>query len=87
MNRARLVKLAQRYGPLDPLFDEDDLHQEALLAILIGLRNYRASATVRMTCSAYLRWSLRTMLSRTKLVHTELERLREAMPEEARLCP
>ncbi|MGD0235950.1 MAG: ParB/RepB/Spo0J family partition protein [Syntrophorhabdales bacterium] len=86
VDRPRLVKLAQRYGPLDPLFDEDDLHQEALLAILIGLRNYRASATVRMTCSAYLRWSLRTMFTR-KLVHTELERLREAVPEEARLCP
>ena len=86
VDRKRLMKLAQRYGPLNPLFDEDDLYQEALVAILIGLRNYRASATVRMTCSAYLRWSLRKVFMR-QAAHAELKRLREAVPGEAGLCP
>jgi len=79
VDRARLAKLAQRYGPLNPLFDEDDLYQEALLAILMALRTYRASATVRMTCSTYLRWSLRKVLMR-QAAHAEVERLREAVP-------
>ena len=76
VDRARLMKLAQTYSPLNPVFDEDDLYPEAFGAIFIALKRYRAAATMPMTCSAYLRWSLQNVFTR-KFFDAAFKRLHE----------
>ena len=56
--RPRIIKIARKYRSLSPIFGEEDLRQEALIAILQALQKYRHSPDVRMKFSTYLEWSI-----------------------------
>ncbi len=62
--RPRIVKIARKYRSLSPIFGEDDLQQEALIAILQALQKYRHSSDIRMKFSTYLEWSIRNIFQR-----------------------
>lgn len=62
--RPRIVKIARKYRSLSPIFGEDDLQQEALIAILQALRNYRHDQDIQMKFSTYLEWSIRNIFQR-----------------------
>ncbi len=62
--RPRIIKIARKYRSLSPIFGEDDLQQEALIAILQALRKYRHSSDIRMKFSTYLEWSIRNIFQR-----------------------
>jgi RNA polymerase sigma factor (sigma-70 family) len=62
--RPRIVKIARKYRSLSPIFGEEDLQQEALIAILQALRKYRHSPDIRMKFSTYLEWSIRNIFQR-----------------------
>jgi RNA polymerase sigma factor (sigma-70 family) len=62
--RPRIIKIARKYRSLSPIFGEEDLHQEALIAILQALRKYRHSPDIRMKFSTYLEWSIRNIFQR-----------------------
>ncbi len=62
--RPRIVKIARKYRSLSPIFGEEDLQQEALIAILQALRKYRHSPDIRMKFSTYLEWSVRNIFQR-----------------------
>ncbi len=62
--RPRIIKIARKYSSLSPIFGEDDLRQEALIAILQALRKYRHSPDIRMKFSTYLEWSIRNIFQR-----------------------
>lgn len=60
----RIIKIARKYRSLSPIFGEDDLRQEALIAILQALRTYKHSPDIRMKFSTYLEWSIRNVFQR-----------------------
>ncbi|OPY70732.1 MAG: Sigma-70 region 2 [Syntrophorhabdaceae bacterium PtaU1.Bin034] len=62
--RPRIIKIARKYRSLSPIFGEDDLQQEALIAILQALRKYRHNPDIRMKFSTYLEWSIRNIFQR-----------------------
>jgi RNA polymerase sigma factor (sigma-70 family) len=62
--RPRIIKIARKYRSLSPIFGEDDLQQEALIAILQALRNYRHDQDIQMKFSTYLEWSIRNIFQR-----------------------
>jgi RNA polymerase sigma factor (sigma-70 family) len=62
--RPRVIKIARKYRSLSPIFGEDDLQQEALIAILQALRKYKHSPDIRMKFSTYLEWSIRNIFQR-----------------------
>ncbi len=62
--RPRIIKIARKYRSLSPIFGEEDLHQEALKAILQALRKYKHSPDIRMKFSTYLEWSIRNTFQR-----------------------
>jgi RNA polymerase sigma factor (sigma-70 family) len=62
--RPRIIKIARKYRSLSPIFGEEDLRQEALIAILQALQKYRHSPDVRMKFSTYLEWSIRNIFQR-----------------------
>ena len=62
--KPRIVKIARKYRSLSPIFGEDDLQQEALIAILQALQKYRHSSDIRMKFSTYLEWSIRNVFQR-----------------------
>lgn len=62
--RPRIIKIARKYRSLSPIFGEEDLQQEALIAILQALQKYRHSPDVRMKFSTYLEWSIRNIFQR-----------------------
>jgi len=62
--KARIVKIARKYRSLSPIFGEEDLQQEALVAILQALRKYKHSPDIRMKFSTYLEWSIRNIFQR-----------------------
>jgi RNA polymerase sigma factor (sigma-70 family) len=62
--KARIVKIARKYRSLSPIFGEEDLQQEALIAILQALRKYKHSPDIRMKFSTYLEWSIRNIFQR-----------------------
>ncbi len=62
--KARIVKIARKYRSLNPIFGEEDLQQEALIAILQALRKYRHSPDIQMKFSTYLEWSIRNIFQR-----------------------
>ncbi len=62
--RPRIIKIARKYRSLSPIFGEDDLQQEALIAILQALLKYRHSPDVKMKFSTYLEWSIRNIFQR-----------------------
>ncbi|OPY03282.1 MAG: Sigma-70 region 2 [Syntrophorhabdus sp. PtaB.Bin184] len=62
--RPRIIKIARKYRSLSPVFGEDDLQQEALIAVLQALRKYRHSPDIKMKFSTYLEWSIRNIFQR-----------------------
>jgi RNA polymerase sigma factor (sigma-70 family) len=62
--RPRIIKIARKYRSLSPIFGEEDLQQEALIAILQALRKYKHSPDIRMKFSTYLEWSIRNIFQR-----------------------
>jgi RNA polymerase sigma factor (sigma-70 family) len=62
--RPRIIKIARKYRSLSPIFGEDDLQQEALIAILQALKKYKHSPDIRMKFSTYLEWSIRNIFQR-----------------------
>jgi RNA polymerase sigma factor (sigma-70 family) len=62
--RPRIIKIARKYRSLSPIFGEEDLHQEALKAILQALRKYKHSPDIKMKFSTYLEWSIRNTFQR-----------------------
>ena len=62
--RPRIIKIARKYRSLSPIFGEEDLQQEALIAILQALRKYRHSPDILMKFSTYLEWSIRNIFQR-----------------------
>jgi RNA polymerase sigma factor (sigma-70 family) len=62
--KPRIIKIARKYSSLSPIFGEDDLRQEALIAILQALRTYKHSPEIRMKFSTYLEWSIRNVFQR-----------------------
>ncbi len=62
--KARIIKIARKYRSLSPIFGEEDLQQEALVAILQALRKYKHSPDIRMKFSTYLEWSIRNIFQR-----------------------
>ncbi len=62
--RPRIIKIARKYRSLSPIFGEEDLHQEALKAILQALRKYKHSPDIKMKFSTYLEWSVRNTFQR-----------------------
>ena len=62
--KARIIKIARKYRSLSPIFGEEDLHQEALKAILQALRKYKHSPDIKMKFSTYLEWSIRNTFQR-----------------------
>ena len=57
-------KIARKYRSLSPIFGEEDLQQEALIAIPHALRKYRHGPDIRMKFSTYLEWSIRNIFQR-----------------------
>ena len=62
--RPRIIKIARKYRSLSPIFGEEDLQQEALIAILQALRKYKHSPDILMKFSTYLEWSIRNIFQR-----------------------
>ncbi len=62
--RPRIIKIARKYRSLSPIFGEEDLHQEALKAILQALRKYKHSPDIKMKFSTYPEWSIRNTFQR-----------------------
>jgi RNA polymerase sigma factor (sigma-70 family) len=62
--KTRIVKIAKKYRSLSPIFGEEDLQQEALIAILQALRKYKHGPDIRMKFSTYLEWSIRNIFQR-----------------------
>ncbi len=62
--KARIVKIAKKYRSLSPIFGEEDLQQEALIAILQALRKYKHGPDIQMKFSTYLEWSIRNIFQR-----------------------
>jgi len=62
--KRRIAKIAKKYASLSPIFGEEDLQQEALIAILQALRKYRHSPDIQMKFSTYLEWSIRNIFQR-----------------------
>ena len=51
------MRVARRYRLLSPVFDEEDLGQEALWAIIQAMKKYRCKPDGMMRFSTYLEWA------------------------------
>jgi len=62
--KPRILSIAKNYRNLSPVFDDDDLLQTGLLAILQALVKYDHAEHIAMKFSTYLEWSIRNVFQR-----------------------
>ena len=60
----KLMRVARRYRLLSPVFDEEDLSQEALWGIIQALKKYRCKPDGMMRFSTYLEWAASNIYQR-----------------------
>ena len=62
--RPRILRIVKRYCLLSPIFDEEDLRQEAMEAIDQSLRTYKHDPDIKMKFSTRLEWSISNIFQR-----------------------
>ncbi|MGD0238176.1 MAG: sigma factor [Syntrophorhabdales bacterium] len=60
----KLMRVARRYRLLSPVFDEEDLGQEALWAIIQAMKKYKCKPDGMMRFSTYLEWATSNIYQR-----------------------